>query len=192
MRPMGDVTEILKQRVSPGVLIFDMEGGLLYSNPETLALLNGLSENHPDNETHPDTIPEEITLLCQEAKARHKVSTGRGGGEPQAILARGAGHMFTLRALLIGSQGEEMSPTHIMVLVEKFVEKRALNFSKATEDYMLSRRELDVLKLICQGLTNRDISEKIFISEYTVKGHIKKIMQKMEVGSRSEIIVALR
>lgn len=45
-----------------------------------------------------------------------------------------------------------------------------------------------MLKLICDGLTNKEISERLFISEYTVKDHIKNIMEKMGASSRGEII----
>ena len=79
-----------------------------------------------------------------------------------------------------------------MVLMERIIAKHEVDFSKAEKDFCLSPRETDVLRLICQGQTNREISNHLFICEDTVKGHIKKIMQKMAVNSRSEIIVALK
>ena len=76
--------------------------------------------------------------------------------------------------------------------IEKITEKREVDFAKSIGDFNLSKREAEVLKLVCYGHTNREIAGKLFISEYTVKDHIKKIMEKMEVQSRSEIIALLK
>jgi DNA-binding NarL/FixJ family response regulator len=52
----------------------------------------------------------------------------------------------------------------------------------------LSEREQEVLKMIAKGLSNKDIAEKLIISSRTVQGHINKIFQKLNVGSRTEAI----
>ena len=57
----------------------------------------------------------------------------------------------------------------------------------------LTPRELEVLRLIAQGLKNREISEKLVISEKTVGNHISNIFVKLQVNDRSQAIVrALR
>ncbi|MGD9957374.1 MAG: LuxR C-terminal-related transcriptional regulator [Candidatus Nanopelagicales bacterium] len=53
----------------------------------------------------------------------------------------------------------------------------------------LSRRELEVLTLVAQGLNNRSIAEQLFISENTVKNHIRNIHEKLQVHSRMEAVV---
>jgi two-component system NarL family response regulator len=53
----------------------------------------------------------------------------------------------------------------------------------------LSRRELEVLTLVAQGLNNRSIAEALFISENTVKNHIRNIHEKLQVHSRMEAVV---
>lgn len=52
----------------------------------------------------------------------------------------------------------------------------------------LTDRELGVLRLIARGLSNRDIGRELFISETTVKFHIRNIMRKLEVTSRAEAV----
>ena len=56
----------------------------------------------------------------------------------------------------------------------------------------LSRRELEVLQLIARGLSNREISERLFLALDTVKGHNRKIYGKLQVQSRTEAIARAR
>ncbi|AJY73548.1 LuxR C-terminal-related transcriptional regulator [Paenibacillus beijingensis] len=56
----------------------------------------------------------------------------------------------------------------------------------------LSGRELEVLHLIAQGLSNREISERLFIALTTVKGHNRMIFDKLQVGRRTEAVARAR
>ncbi len=56
----------------------------------------------------------------------------------------------------------------------------------------LSERELEVLKLIAQGLSNRQIGERLFLALDTVKGHNRRIFDKLQVQSRTEAIARAR
>ena len=49
----------------------------------------------------------------------------------------------------------------------------------------LSPRQLDVLRLIARGLSNREIGEKLFVSEFTVKRHVADILSKLDLPSRA-------
>jgi two-component system NarL family response regulator len=53
----------------------------------------------------------------------------------------------------------------------------------------LTERELEVLKLVARGLNNRDIAKELFISENTVKNHIRNILEKLQLHSRMEAVV---
>ena len=56
----------------------------------------------------------------------------------------------------------------------------------------LSQRELEVLRLIAQGLSNREISERLFLALITVKGHNQKIFSKLQVHRRTEAVARAR
>ena len=56
----------------------------------------------------------------------------------------------------------------------------------------LSSRELEVLKLIAQGLSNREISQRLFLALSTVKGHNRIIFDKLQVQRRTEAIACAR
>ncbi len=53
----------------------------------------------------------------------------------------------------------------------------------------LTNRELEVLKLVARGLNNRDIANELFISENTVKNHVRNILEKLQLHSRMEAVV---
>jgi LuxR family transcriptional regulator, maltose regulon positive regulatory protein len=56
----------------------------------------------------------------------------------------------------------------------------------------LSQRELKILELIAQGLSNREISERLFLALSTVKGHNRNIFDKLQVQSRTEAVASAR
>jgi LuxR family transcriptional regulator, maltose regulon positive regulatory protein len=56
----------------------------------------------------------------------------------------------------------------------------------------LSLRELEVLQLIAQGLSNREISERLFLALSTVKGHNRIIFGKLQVQRRTEAVARAR
>jgi diguanylate cyclase (GGDEF)-like protein/PAS domain S-box-containing protein len=57
---------------------------------------------------------------------------------------------------------------------------------RTREQYAISARETEVFELIIEGLTNKEISDRLFISEHTVKNHITHIFQKMNVSDRMQ------
>ncbi|MDO9088436.1 MAG: LuxR C-terminal-related transcriptional regulator [Anaerolineaceae bacterium] len=56
----------------------------------------------------------------------------------------------------------------------------------------LSQRELEVLQLICQGLSNQEICQRLFLALDTVKGHNRRIFEKLQVHRRTEAIAKAR
>jgi DNA-binding NarL/FixJ family response regulator len=57
----------------------------------------------------------------------------------------------------------------------------------------LTEREMEVLRLMARGMNNRDIAKDLFISENTVKNHVRNILEKLQIHSRMEaVMVAVR
>lgn len=53
----------------------------------------------------------------------------------------------------------------------------------------LSERETDIIKLAARGMTNKDIADKLHLSNRTVEGHLRTIFNKLGVGSRTEAVL---
>jgi two-component system, NarL family, nitrate/nitrite response regulator NarL len=66
------------------------------------------------------------------------------------------------------------------------------NFSDITGPFSdLSTREQQVITLVCGGLSNKEIANKLGVAEGTVKAHLHAIFEKLGVRSRIEIMIAL-
>ena len=63
-----------------------------------------------------------------------------------------------------------------------------LGAAATTADAVLTGREREVLALVAEGLTNREIGRRLFISEKTASVHLSNLMAKLNVSSRTEAV----
>src|SRR5437764_4869325 len=73
--------------------------------------------------------------------------------------------------------------TELASLVKKDDDRSQVPLPKLTD------RELDVLRLVSRGMNNREIGQQLFISENTVKNHVRNILDKLQLHSRMEAVV---
>jgi DNA-binding NarL/FixJ family response regulator len=73
--------------------------------------------------------------------------------------------------------------TEFATMARKDEEKQQMPAPRLTD------REMEVLTLVAQGLNNRDIAKELFISENTVKNHVRNILEKLHLHSRMEAVV---
>lgn len=189
---MKDLAEIIKKRSTPGILIFDLEERLLYSNPEAMTILPVPGEAVTQEGAAFPCIPAEVLGLLKKVQEKSDRVGDCECTEQNCIVLQGAETPCALRAFHIGHDAEKKNPTHIMVMVERIVATHEPDFMKAKLEFDLSKREMEVVRFICRGFGNKAIAEEMFISEYTVKDHIKSIMRKMNVSTRSEMIARLQ
>jgi DNA-binding NarL/FixJ family response regulator len=81
--------------------------------------------------------------------------------------------------------GSPMSPTVARQALELF--KARVPHAKG--ESVLSNRELEILSCLVKGMSNEEISEKLFISRATVRNHIRHIYEKLHVHSKSQAVV---
>ena len=73
--------------------------------------------------------------------------------------------------------------------VLKAIDEKQKEERKSLEDFGISEREAEVLKLVADGLSNEEITEKLFISKNTVKNHVASIIAKLSVKDRTQVAV---
>ncbi len=107
------------------------------------------------------------------------------------------------RALKAGARGyllKSAPPSELVEAIRKVhAEKKvipsrvAAHLAEHVSDEGLTEREVEVLRHIAEGNRNRDIAEKLFISEETVKVHVKHIMDKLGAADRTQAVaIAVR
>ncbi len=82
--------------------------------------------------------------------------------------------------------GAPMSPKIARKLIMEFQDEGA------SEEYLLSHREKEIVKCIENGLAYKEIAEKLSISPHTVHTHIKKIYEKLHARNRQEALITAR
>lgn len=119
------------------------------------------------------------------------------------ILTMFEGDAEIKRALKTGAYAyllKTMPPKELAEIIRKVYRGKkyipaeiAANLAEHLGDETLTERELEVLNLIGGGNRNRDIAEQLFISEETVKVHVKHVMDKLGASDRTQAVaIALR
>ncbi|SDG90110.1 two component transcriptional regulator, LuxR family [Dyadobacter soli] len=113
----------------------------------------------------------------------------------QSLCAGATGYMLKssqlselragLREMLAG--GAAISPKIAMEVIRFFNRPQ-----QKQPDAKLTVREIEILSLLQSGFSNKDIGDKLFISVETVKYHIKNIYIKLQISSRSELLLRFR
>lgn len=119
------------------------------------------------------------------------------------ILTMSEGDVEIRRALESGAKGyllKTMPPKELVEVIRRVHKGKkhipaeiAAQLAEHLGDEFLTERETEVLRLLGGGNRNRDIAEQLFISEETVKVHVKHIMEKLNASDRTEAVaIALR
>ncbi|MEQ1472523.1 MAG: response regulator transcription factor [Candidatus Acidiferrum sp.] len=87
--------------------------------------------------------------------------------------------------------GLKFTKTPPMVVIKEVVIPASGPFvadDRKREGLSITRRELEILELIAQGLSNREIAEKLFVSENTVKTHSSRVFDKLGARRRTQAV----
>ena len=95
--------------------------------------------------------------------------------------------IFTVTGVIVGRKLSEKGDPH---LKEKFIEEGTIKtlMIHYPEKSCLSKREFQILELMAEGKSNKEISEELFVSVHTVKSHASNLYEKLDVKSRTQAI----
>lgn len=161
----------LVDELMPDILVLDI------SMPD----LDGISVTRQLQSQHTDLKILILTLHEDRALLREAIKSGASG----YILKRAA-EAELISAIQIVMRGDMyIEPSMLRDLIDD--QLRPVN---PTQDSLepLTPREIDVLKLIVQGYTNRQVGEKLGISVRTVEGHRANLSEKLGIRSRVELV----
>jgi len=125
-----------------------------------------------------------LTVSDEEADLYEAVKNGASG-----YLLKDSSIDEVAQAVRVVAEGQSLiSPSMAVKLLDEFKE-----MSRTDRDQVptprLTDRELEVLRLVATGLNNREVAKQLFISENTVKNHVRNILEKLQLHSRMEAVM---
>jgi DNA-binding NarL/FixJ family response regulator len=172
----GEEVVVRAQELMPDVILMDVR----------MPRMSGIEAAREIKEALPHVKILMLTISDDEADLYEAIKAGASGYLLKEIPIEEVAQ--AIRSVWAGQS--RISPSMASKLLTEFAA-----MSKATEEKpqmpapRLTEREMEVLRLVAQGLNNRDIAAKLFISENTVKNHIRNILDKLHLHSRMEAVV---
>ncbi len=148
----------------------------------TMPIMNGLEATRQIRQRYPDIQVLILTMHTNEEYLFQFLQAGAAGylvkeSAPNELVA-------AIRAIHRGDSF--LSPTVSRAVIDEYV-RRTTEVTPADSYDQLTPREREVLQLIAEGYTNRDISEELVISAKTAAVHRTNVMQKLDLHSVAEV-----
>ena len=137
--------------------------------------ISGIEATRTLKERSPDTKILVLTMFTDPATVTEAVKAGADG-----YLSKGASREVVMGAIKDVYEGRQVLDPNVTEGI----------FGRLTgkNDAVLTNRELTVLQELSHGRSTREVAERIFVSEETVKTHLKQIFRKLEVRDRTEAV----
>ncbi|MBV6449459.1 MAG: Transcriptional regulatory protein DegU [Anaerolineales bacterium] len=166
------------QELEPDVILMDIN----------MPGLNGIQVTGQILEKQPQTRIVMLTMLEDDASIFHAMRAGARG-----YLLKGADPTEVLSVIRAAAEGQALfGPAIATRLMNYFKELSAKPPVSAPPFPELTERELEILRLIAQGLNNQELAQKLVLSPKTVRNHITSIFSKLQVADRAQAIVRAR
>jgi DNA-binding NarL/FixJ family response regulator len=161
----------LIERTRPDVLLLDVN----MPGMDGVETVRALRERYSEEQLHIIML----TISKSEEDLLGAITAGADG-----YLLKNAEPEELRRAILLVNQGLSVLSPHVTRQVLRAVNPEP----NAIVNMGLSTREMDVLECLARGMTTTDISEELFISENTVKTHVRHILEKLDASNRAEAV----
>jgi DNA-binding NarL/FixJ family response regulator len=167
----GEETVSLAQALRPDVIVMDI----------SMPRLNGLEATRRITAEYPGCRVLVLTAHEEERYIVQLLEAGAVGYLPKTV-----GLDELLEAIRAVARGESVLPPSVAAVVVRHLAGKEVAEEPVR---LLTDRELEVLRLAAQGLTNYDIAQRLYISVRTVEAHLTHVYNKLGVGSRTEAVV---
>jgi DNA-binding NarL/FixJ family response regulator len=177
-------TESMVERIfASGCAILLMDS---LATKQGTTLLADLSERDPGIDVILFGMAEEIDLFVRSA---HLGVSG--------YVLQEASASEIVAAVLAVARGEAAWPPRLCMALGHHLSRECRNrprFSMLARGikYCLTRRQLELIRLVERGLTNKEIAANLNLSEFTVKNHLSRIMKEVDADNRHEAVDAIR
>jgi len=188
---LSRLQEIADRRLIPGVLLFSGTGAVLFMNAEAEMLSRQIMGNLYDAEAQ-SVLPAEVLELC--ASLRTLLDSPESQmPEGQHEMRRVIGDVKSpvlLRGFPLAAHSEK-DEACMLIIMEKIGRERRVVPDQAKDQYRLTTREVEIVKYISEGWTNKEIAKHLEISEHTVKEHVRHLLKKTKTTTRTGILAQI-
>ena len=129
-------------------------------------------------------------VLLAERIHLHLLRQGPPGESPLVTEFRSGRRRYLCRAFPLHLRGRELPHASIAVLLERS-HAALIPLSDASQQFRLTRREREAIAYLLEGLSSKEIANRMTVSANTVKAVLRLIMVKMGVSSRLEIVAKI-
>jgi two-component system response regulator NreC len=144
--------------------------------------LNGLEATRQIKRDHPEVSVLVLTMYDHEEYFRQVLEAGASG----YIIKRAATSDLVAAIFAVYNGEAVLSPSITRLLLEDYFRRES--DKSETEPDLLSPREREILQLIAEGNTSREIAEILSLSIKTVQSHRSSLMQKLDLHDRGDLI----
>jgi len=133
-----------------------------------------------------------VVLIGMDADEEQFMATVRAG--VTGYLLKDASASDVVSAVRAVVRGEAVCPPQLCQALFRFVVQMAKEMptQSSTSRPELTLRQQQLVALVAQGLTNKEIASRLNLSEFTVRNHIHRILKQVDAGSRSEAVETIR
>lgn len=171
----------------PGVLTLDHQGRVIQHTPAAERWLRELQDIGTEWREWAG-LPTAVRMVVVALRRSLKPACDRDREAVPRLRARArSGRWLTLYGSLTEATPER--PSETVIVIEPAKPEEMLPFSMTA--YGLSAREEEIVKSVVRGLSTAHISQRLFISEYTVQNHLRSVFEKVGVRSRGELVKRL-
>ena len=179
-----------------GFMILDEELRPIYSNFEAREFCLALDQKQKpqaiQGEIEKSSVPSEILQDCLELKALFQRGNPPASLRRQRMMDAGQNKKFQVISSLVEHSFQEVPSVRFVTYLLDFSEICRGREEALREKYQLTKREIDIVRWVSQGLTNDEIGEKLYISRFTVETHLKNIFDKTKVKHRTGLASLLQ
>jgi DNA-binding CsgD family transcriptional regulator len=179
-----------------GFMILDDKLRPIYSNSEArefcLALYRERQSPAIGVEKEESSVPCEILQDCLELKALFQKSHHPSFFRRQRMMKAGQNKKFQVISSLVEHSFQEVPSVRFVIYLLDFSEICRGREEALREKFQLTKREIDIVRWVSQGLTNDEIGEKLYISRFTVETHLKNIFDKTKMKHRTGLASLLQ